>query len=54
MTVAKKILLIDDDDDLRKALAPGTRAKVTAELAKDLTNVPLHDLPRYLGDVVRC
>ncbi len=40
--------------DLRKALAPGTRAKVTAELAKDLTNVPLHALPRYLGDVVRC
>ncbi|MFQ5959726.1 MAG: host attachment protein [Alphaproteobacteria bacterium] len=40
--------------DLRKALAQTTRAKVTAELAKDLTNVPLHELPRHLGGVVRC
>jgi protein required for attachment to host cells len=39
--------------DLRKALAGGVRAKVAAELAKDLTNVPLHELPRHLAEVVR-
>lgn len=39
--------------DLRKALNDGTRDKVTAELGKDLTGVPLHELPAHLGEIVR-
>lgn len=40
--------------DLRKALNDGTRGKVTAELGKDLTGFPLHELPAHLGDIVSC
>lgn len=35
---------------LRKALAEATRQKVTAEIPKDLTNVPLHELPDRLRE----
>ena len=39
--------------ELRASLDPQTRAKVTGELAKDLTRHPLADLPGHLEDVVR-
>ncbi|MCH6578523.1 MAG: host attachment protein [Alphaproteobacteria bacterium] len=38
--------------ELRIALKKRTRARITAELAKDLTNVPIHDLPGHLDGVV--
>ncbi len=38
---------------LRKALGANAQRKVTAELAKDLTHVPLHDLPNHLGALLR-
>lgn len=38
--------------NLRAALADGVRAKVTGELNKDLTNVPIRELPNYLGAVM--
>jgi len=38
--------------ELRKCLPEAARAKVTGELAKDLTHIPLHKLPDHLGEVV--
>jgi protein required for attachment to host cells len=38
--------------DLRAALAPATRAKVSGELDRDLTQIPDHDLPSHLAGVV--
>ncbi len=38
--------------ELRIALKKRTSARITAELAKDLTNVPIHDLAGHLGGVV--
>jgi protein required for attachment to host cells len=38
--------------DLRAALAPKTRALVQGELDKDLTHVPLHELPSHLANVI--
>ena len=38
--------------DLRAVLPPAVRAKVTGELNKDLTKVPVHDLPDHLGTVM--
>ena len=38
--------------ELRIALKKRTRARITAELAKDLTNVPIHDLGGHLDGVV--
>lgn len=35
---------------LRKALAEATKGKVTAEIPKDLTTVPLHELPDRLRE----
>lgn len=40
--------------DLRKALGHAASDRIVAELGKDLTHVPLHDLPERLADVVRC
>lgn len=37
---------------LRTAMKQKTRALVTAEIPKDLTNVSLHDLPRHLKNVM--
>ncbi|HEY4136600.1 MAG TPA: host attachment protein [Alphaproteobacteria bacterium] len=39
--------------ELRSSLAAGTRAKVSAELPKDLTRHQLADLPGHLDGVVR-
>ena len=39
--------------DLRAQLNKDTRARVVAELSKDLTHVPLHELPGHLSSVVR-
>jgi protein required for attachment to host cells len=39
--------------DLRAALAPATRAKVSAELDKDLTQIPDHELESHLAGVVK-
>jgi len=36
---------------LRSALDDTTRAKVKAEFAKDLTKVPLAELPHHFGDI---
>jgi protein required for attachment to host cells len=38
--------------DLRAALAQTTKAKVTGEIDKDLTQITDHDLPGHLGKVV--
>jgi len=38
--------------ELRAALGKGSRAKVSAELGKDLCNVAVHDLPSHLADVL--
>ncbi|UCH73938.1 MAG: host attachment protein [Rhodospirillales bacterium] len=35
--------------DLRQALGPHAAARVAGEIAKDLTNLPDHDLPAHLG-----
>ncbi len=40
--------------DLRRLVADPLRKLVAAEIDKDLTKVPLHDLPGHLRDVVRC
>ncbi len=37
--------------NLRGAMKNGARRKVTGELAKDLTHIPLRDLPGYLESV---
>lgn len=37
--------------DLRQALDAASRKRVVGELAKDLTSVPVHDLPDRLTDV---
>lgn len=39
--------------ELRAALSKHTRARVSAELGKDFTNVSIHDLPSHLSDVVK-
>ena len=39
--------------ELRASLADQTRAKVSGELAKDLTKHPLADLPSHLDSVMR-
>lgn len=39
--------------DLRAQLDKDTRARVVAELSKDLTNVPRRELPGHLSGVVR-
>jgi protein required for attachment to host cells len=38
--------------ELRSTLSGAVKQKVTAELAKDLTNTPAHDLARHLDGVV--
>jgi protein required for attachment to host cells len=38
--------------DLREALADGVRARVTAELAKDLVKLPATELQEHLHDVL--
>ena len=38
--------------ELRKYLSDTTTAKVTGELPKDLTHLPLHKLPGHLGAVM--
>ena len=38
--------------DLRNALSKETRARVHAELSKDLTHTPTQDLPRHLDAVI--
>ncbi len=39
--------------ELRGALDKKTRARITAESAKDLTNLSIHELPEHLSEVVR-
>ena len=39
---------------LRDRIAPQVRDRVLHEYAKDLTNIPTHELPGYFGDVLRC
>jgi protein required for attachment to host cells len=39
--------------DLRKSLGKHTEALVVAELNKDLTKIPLHELPSHLESVIR-
>lgn len=39
--------------DLRELLPPPVKAKVVAELDKDLTHVPVRDLPRHLASVLK-
>ncbi len=39
--------------ELRSALDKKTRARITAESAKDLTNLSIHELPEHLSEVVR-
>ena len=38
--------------ELRKCLSSAAEAKVTSELAKDLTNLPIHKLPDHLGEIM--
>ena len=38
--------------DLRKALSVETARLADGELDKDLTKIPVHELPRYIGDLV--
>ncbi|MFQ5774987.1 MAG: host attachment protein [Kiloniellaceae bacterium] len=38
--------------NLRAALSPSVRAKVTGELNKDLTHIPIHELAGHLGSVL--
>ena len=38
--------------DLRRELDKGAADRVSHELAKDLTAVSIHELPRHLGDIV--
>lgn len=38
--------------ELRKCLPDSVKGKVSGEVAKDLTHIPLHKLPDHLGDVV--
>lgn len=37
---------------LRQKLPPQLRAAMHADIAKDLTHLPLHDLPKHLADVI--
>ncbi len=37
---------------LRQSLSNAARAKVSGELSKDLTRLPLHKLPDHLGDIM--
>jgi len=50
-----RLILVAPPDSLgilRKALASKTRDLVTAEIAKDLTNTPVRNLPDYLKGVM--
>ena len=38
--------------DLRKALSAHVKAAVYAELHKDLTKTPMHELPEHLASVL--
>lgn len=38
--------------DLRQALGKEASERITAELAKDLTSLPDHELPNHLGEVL--
>ncbi|MGH6943019.1 MAG: host attachment protein, partial [Geminicoccaceae bacterium] len=38
--------------DLRDLLPDAVKAKIVAEIDKDLTQVPVHDLSRHLDDVL--
>jgi len=38
--------------ELRQSLSNAAKAKVTGELAKDLTHVPLHKLPDHLAEIM--
>ena len=38
---------------LRRELAPAARAKLVAEITKDLTKTPIAELPAHLADVLR-
>jgi protein required for attachment to host cells len=38
--------------DLRACLSKGVQAKVSAELAKDLTHLAVHELPDRVGAVL--
>ena len=38
--------------DLRQALGKDAAAKLDGELSKDLTQIPDHDLPGHLGEVI--
>ncbi len=38
--------------DLRGHLSKGVQAKVSGELAKDLTHLPIHELPDHVGAVL--
>lgn len=39
--------------DLRAELGKHAKERVTGEIDKDLTHIPIHDLPAHLTDVVR-
>ncbi|MDH3739030.1 MAG: host attachment protein, partial [Alphaproteobacteria bacterium] len=38
--------------ELRQNLSDAAKAKVSGELSKDLTHLPLHKLPRHLGEII--
>jgi len=38
--------------EIRKGLSAVAKAKVTGELSKDLTHLPIHKLPEHLGEVM--
>ncbi len=39
--------------DLRELLPPPVKARIVAEIDKDLTKVPRHELGRHLGEVLK-
>ena len=39
--------------DLRAAFTKSLQARIKAELNKDLTTIPIHALPKHLGEVLR-
>jgi protein required for attachment to host cells len=39
--------------DLRELLPDPVKSRVVAEIDKDLTRVPLRDLPKHLGSVLK-
>ncbi len=38
--------------ELRACLSNASKAKLTGELAKDLTHLPVHKLPDHLGEII--